>query len=850
MPVSFDLPGAQTPPTLASANLPRRVRRVLEHLLSLVSDEMARHLSSMLNEMEQQLFRLADHARNPGMQAGHMETLRTLRLNRADLVPRYLMGLESALATIRDPRTPGRLGVTGAPGPSFRNLALVDDESMDEDAVLRDVALRHESRASLPLHLLGQRFGVLAGQPAFDAERLPVGPQMLGRILREAAGSLQIGMDARLLLYRTFDRVVMQHFSQIAETMNALLERDGILPSLAYVPIRVRPVLQNPDPSRAKPREDRARPRGEAPGNIGLGMSDGGSGSGSGGGGGHGHGGGGQGGQGSGGGGSGGGSGGGGGGGGGGGSGGGYTGGRRAGDAEDGTDGGGHSGGGGGTRRGGHAASQRDGGPRPHTAWLGETDANDEPYDEQAAFALLQQLLSGRRDLIGKLRPTQPERARQELETKDLLGALDGMPVTAASPTGSPRSLLDIKQTLLAQSRQLHGKGAQFAREDNDAFELLGMLYSQIEREVRRDTPAVGLLGRLQVPLLRVALQDRAFFVRQQHPARQLLNAVAESGANWLTDEEVDPQLVHSLRNAVEHVVQHFKEDPAAFDTANRELQTNLQHLARKAEVTERRHVEAARGKEKLELAKRRASDVIEGAVKDQRLPKFVRALLNQAWSDVLTLTSLRHGEESEEWHRQIEATQQIVAATGKGGTQTDGKLAEQIEGSLVQVGYHADEASAIARRLTTGIGEEEDDPASRTELAMKLKARARLGEDTDAPKPKLPPRTKDEQAAYDHLRTLPFGTWFEFVSNQQGDRVRRRLSWFSPVTDNALFVNQRGQRVGEQSLDSLARMMSMGQAHVVTADKGRMVDRAWQAALGALRSFAGSGQAPQEGTA
>src|SRR5688572_11237287 len=246
MPVSFDLPGTQAAPTLASSNLPRRVRRVLEHLLTLVSDDMARHLSQMLNELEQQLFRLADHARNPGLQAQHMETLRTLRLNRSDLVPRYLIGLEAALAGIRDPRTPNKLGVTGVAQPSFRNLSLVDDDSMDEDSVLRDIALRHESRASLPLHLLGQRFGVLAGQPAFDAERLPIGPQMLGRILREAVNSLQIGLEARLLLFRTYDRVVMQHFSQMAETMNALLERDGILPSLAYVPIRVRPVLQNP----------------------------------------------------------------------------------------------------------------------------------------------------------------------------------------------------------------------------------------------------------------------------------------------------------------------------------------------------------------------------------------------------------------------------------------------------------------------------------------------------------------------------------------------------------------------------------------------------------------------------
>jgi hypothetical protein len=774
MPASFDLPGTHAPPaTLASANLPRRVRRVLEHLLALMSDEMARHLGQMLNELEQQLFRLADHARNPGIQSGHMETLRTVRLNRADLVPRYLMGLEAALAGVRDPRAPLAALHTGSTRHvPFQNLSLVDDESMDEDSVLRDIALRYESRASLPLHLLGQRFGVLAGAPAFDAERLPIGPQALGRILREASHSLQIGLEARLLLFRTFDRVVMAHYPHMAETMNALLEREGVLPSLAYVPIRVRPVLQNPSAERSEraPRDkgDAEKPQDVPPPRAAKPAA--------------------------------------------------------------------------GAR--GPANDPREA-PRPHTAWMGEADASDAGFDEAAAFALLQQLLSGRRDLIGKLRPGQNERTRQELSTPDVLGALDKLQGSASSPTGSPRSVLDIKQALLAQSRQLHGKAATLSREDNDAFELMGMLFGQIEREVRRDTPAVGLLNRLQAPLMRVALQDRAFFVRPQHPARQLLNAVAESGATWMGDEDVDPQLVHSLRHAVEHVVSHFKDDPTAFETANQELQANLQQLARKAEVTERRHVEAARGKEKLELAKRRSGEVIEAAVRDQRLPKFVRALLNQAWADVLTLTLLRHGEDSDEWQRQLEATRHIVAAT-KGGATVPG-LAEQIEGALAQVGYHIDEATAIARRLTTGIAEDEDDPASRTELAMKLKARARLGEDAEAPKAKLPPRNKQEQAAYEHLRTLPFGTWFEFVSNQQGDRVRRRLSWYSPVTDNALFVNQRGQRLGEQSLDSLARMMAIGQAQVVTVDRGRLVDRAWHGALNALRTFAGSGPANGE---
>ena len=110
-----------------------------------------------------------------------------------------------------------------------------------------------------------------------------------------------------------------------------------------------------------------------------------------------------------------------------------------------------------------------------------------------------------------------------------------------------------------------------------------------------------------------------------------------------------------------------------------------------------------------------------------------------------------------------------------------------------------------------------------------------------------MPACTPEEQARYDQLRVLPYGTWIEFVTNQQGDMVRRRLSWYSPVTDNALFVNQRGQRVGEQSLDSVARMMVRGQARIVTAERGHVVDRAWQATLNALRSFAGRGERPAE---
>lgn len=789
-------PNDATPRTLAAAGLPRRVRKALEQALSLVSAELDNSLGTMLKEFEQELFRLADLARAPGAESNYMQTLRTLRMNRADLIPRFMLELEAGVAAIRTPQTAPEEPEAGT-RVRFHNLSLVDDEVMDEGAVLRDVATRQESRAALPLHLLGQRFGVLAGSPAFDAEHIPLGPRALCRAMRDASQTLQVPYEARLLLYRIFDRQVMAGYASVLERLDETLDAAGVLPGLTFVPVRARATARGGQEADAGPAATAGSAdagRGARPAGAGAAAGTDGDGGGSGG--------------------------------------------DAAPAADQRPDG----------RRAAAAPPSKrtsSGQPRPHTAWMGESWDDPDGEDEQASLAMLQQLMAGRRALIGKLRPHRDAGPRQELSTQDVfqaLGKLQNRP-PSASDGGS---LHDVKQTLLAQARQQRGQGATLSQKDNDTFELISMLYGQIEEEVRADAPGAALVRRLQLPLLRVALQDRAFFVRGHHPARRLLNTVAESAAKWLDKDDYDPQMLLPLQQAVTHVVENYDGDDAVFDASNSKLETHLHEQVRKAELLERRHVEAARGKEKLEVAKLRATQTLDAIVGDQRMAKFVRALLNQAWADVLTLTLLRQGEGSDQWRTQVEATQRIVAACCNEEAPADPALTAHVAEALGQVGYHADEAGVIAQRLTSRIPDDEDDPASRTELAIKLKARARLGEDpAKARRPKLPPRTPEEQARYEQLRVMPFGTWIEFVINQQGDFVRRRLSWFSPVTDNALFVNQRGQRVGEHSIDSLARMIAAGQARIVTAERGRLVDRAWQAAVGALRSFAGRGEEP-----
>lgn len=481
-------------------------------------------------------------------------------------------------------------------------------------------------------------------------------------------------------------------------------------------------------------------------------------------------------------------------------------------------------------------------GNRPHTVWMGQAVPNP-AVDEQKAFHDLQQLLSQRRNQAERLNPVPPgQRAEVAIPTRDLLQTLGRMDADPTLPGAATPSIADIKRSLLAQARQQSGKPVALAPSDSDTFDLVGLLYNHLQREIRDDAPAAALVKRMQLTLLRVALQDRSFFVRPDHPARKLLGTVSETAAKWLADDDIDPQLLAPLQQAVTHAVKNYDGNLEVFEQSNKQLQAHIDTQVRRAETLERRHVEAARGKEKLEAAKLRAEQVLGEVVGEQPLPKFTRALLNQAWADVLTLTFLRHGEGSEEWNRQIDFTRQIAAAcTDRDPDVEHPELKAHVESALKQVGYHEAEAEVIAKRLSSSVRDDEDGE-SRTELTMKLKARVRLGEDAQkARKPDLPSRSTHEQECYEQLRLLPFGTWIEFVTNQQGDVVRRRMSWFSPVTGTALFVNQRGQRVGEHSLDSLARMMAKDQVRVVTMQRAGLVDRAWHAAINALRSLTGT---------
>lgn len=756
-----------------------RVRSLLEGVLALAGGMLERWLSLSLNEYEQQLFKLAEKARNSNEQHAVFESLREVKRGRADVAPRFMLYFESALA---------RLGENPAAPPAatkkFQELALVDTRDLEENIALQEIATKAEIRHSQLLYALGHRFAVLVGAPALDAEALPVGPHQICESLRYATSCLGITLEHRLLLYRQFDRLGMAEAAILYGAINDYLVEKRILRHL-QVATRFGSPAPAAIPSDANAPKPAARTDAAAP-----------------------------------------------------------------------------------AAPAGAAASVA-APPRLATppAAPGATTSDD--VRDTELFDTLRELLSGRRRMVGAPSVDPGTLSTYQASGDDLqavLGSLQNKPAAPMVLGGRvvQRSIAHLKQDLLNQLRQFtpDGRPPQLSEVDSDTLDLVGMLFDFIAKDIRPTGATQSLLTKLQVPVLRVALRDKSFFTRRSHPARQLLNAIAETGVYWIDESEgeADRMLVEKMQLVVDRVGAEFDGRDELFDELLTDLSRHMGTLARKAEVAERRHVDAAKGRERLEVARESAVQAVSERLRDRKVARLVRALLEQAWTDVLALTLLRQGPDSDVYQRRIDVVDQLVA----GQPADTPALRGELEQGLVQVGFHSDEVqSMLAQLLGSGEAARDDSTASRTELALKLKAKTRLGEDTaaaaTAPPVAEPVRADapgaggarsvpaaamtlnaDERQTLERLKTLPFGTWFEFVLNQQGDTVRRKLSWFSTLTGRCLFVNQRGARTEERTLHQLARDIVRKQVQIVTEERETLIDRAWHAIMTTLKQFSG----------
>jgi hypothetical protein len=328
---------------------------------------------------------------------------------------------------------------------------------------------------------------------------------------------------------------------------------------------------------------------------------------------------------------------------------------------------------------------------------------------------------------------------------------------------------------------------------------------------------------------------------------------VAETAERWMegSDSAADAELQHTLELLLDRLATEFDGDLGVIEELLGDLDDHVQTMTRKAEVAERRQVDATIGREKLALAREAAANAMARRVLANPPTSFVKTLLEQAWADVLALTLLRQGESSPAYRKRIDVADRLIessiaAQQGEAAAPPTEDLREEIEAGLSQIGYHAEDIQAVVRRLFVAEGAANEASIDEERLTEGLVSKQRLGgEDKAVEEKPLAAAAQRRESLHltaaeldtlEQLKQLPFGTWFEFVTNQQGDRVRKKMAWASKLTGRCMFVNQRGARTDDTTLEELAREVTRGQAFVAPNEPDSFVDRAWGAIVSSLK--------------
>lgn len=373
---------------------------------------------------------------------------------------------------------------------------------------------------------------------------------------------------------------------------------------------------------------------------------------------------------------------------------------------------------------------------------------------------------------------------------------------------------------------------------DQHIIDVILMLFDFVMDDPNLPDAMKVLISRLQIPLLKVAIHDRSFISNREHPARQLLNGLAHAAVRWGDDgDRAINSLYGQIELAVNRIVADFTHDVSLFRAVREDFLNFLSREERNAEIAENRVAQVSQGKDRLVAARQRVDDLLAPYLASE-LPAAVSTLLDDAWKDVLLLVLLREGEQSKAWREAIEVARELVDSVRP---HEDVRARKQLLKSI----------PVLLGKLREGLSNIAFDPYQSAKLFKELQAchiRALQGEGFGEPVivgglkqrevivADEPVEAVAEDACQAQAEALRPGEWLEWIDPESGQPVRAKLSWKSAITGLLVFVNRRGVKVAEMTVDELADLLRGSEAKSVSDDAVPLMDRALNAMLDVLK--------------
>jgi hypothetical protein len=450
------------------------------------------------------------------------------------------------------------------------------------------------------------------------------------------------------------------------------------------------------------------------------------------------------------------------------------------------------------------------------------------------------------------------------LSPAELLGALtllqgESRPLPVA-PSADTHAAIDmvqrLKDELMLQIQRLSGQAkAHVSGSDEDTIDLVGMLFEYILQDNTIPAPMQVLLARLQIPYLKVAILDRRMFAHSTHPARKLLDQLADTAKSWSEESDRDHRLFDKVKGVVEALLQDFDDDIGVFERQLTDFAQFVEQNRKRAELAESRATEAARGRERLQNARRRAAQEILSRINERNLPTLLRGVLTRPWANYLVLIVLRQGVESPEFRAAVHFVDDFIATAeaphgAAAHNQYRGALAsieKHLRAGLATVAFQEPDIDRLLAELWKFWRQQLGESAPAAPVAPIVDPAALLGVNEDA-QPAITDAAPDldddfnpddmsvdiDAGSLETVRELKVGGWVEFVDDT-GTRERAKLSWISPISGKYLFVNRRGLKVADRTAVQLATELHAGRAMIL--EEVPLFDRALDAIVDRLRN-------------
>ncbi|MBI3532395.1 MAG: DUF1631 family protein, partial [Burkholderiales bacterium] len=205
----------------------------------------------------------------------------------------------------------------------------------------------------------------------------------------------------------------------------------------------------------------------------------------------------------------------------------------------------------------------------------------------------------------------------------------------------SPAGVARVAVVLREQSSELKKKAG--TRSEKATIEVVALMFQSILTE-ERIPPAMRVwFARLQMPVLRVALAEPAFFGSLDHPARQLIDRMGSCVMGFNAGDVGGNVLETEIKRIVQVIEQYPETGRQVFEVVYGEFQQFLTRFLTGKEATQK-VVSVAQQVEQKETLTIQYTIEMRKLLKDMPVRDEIRSFLFKVWAEVLAVAAVRQG--------------------------------------------------------------------------------------------------------------------------------------------------------------------------------------------------------------